>query len=871
MISRAKSRAVSTFSEVASGGGAAASSSAVLQGALLEDFRTAVTVAEGHYRPGGYDRQVEKALAFAKYRLETSAANVDALACHTLTEDQIAAMHLYTQESPFYIALDGAMGGWGDGGRDALVHYVPYISLALSGLRKLPTVSTTVYRILENVQVDTFLQGRVAGDIITFTSFSTVSESPDIADFATIAEVSEVAEQRIVLKIVTDSGIWIKPFSDLGTNVNDYHGYQQFVPEIEEPKKEIEDPILLLPGIQYTIDAIDSFELGVTQVSLHEILPDSPCKYNCGFQTNDRTALAEHHSTCSQFYMQPSVHRSGDNHAVQRDASTASYLEPVRVGDDYEYGQDMRLRAETLANLGNAVSFGASSATSQGTEGSSAKDQKHSMLNNLDEDGYLASTNIPGGIMAAMQSNGFDSDGYSFPSAPTDVTGETGATRAQSDGEYVDAAEYVRAAGVATANHDPGDDCFDPTGQAMYFRATSDASALNAKHPIAADLPRRSETDPIAAPLAPQRSESGTTHRMSVEIDTTGDGHANIRLVDTTGDGIPDTVVQLSPANDADGVDGATSVSSSAENQKLADEPAYQNPKSAVAEAIVQAHFNPPEEPAYQNPSTSVAAAVVAAHFNPPPQQSPQPALSAMHNDMPFQGATPAGGQFPYPGFMMKMPMMPIVPVIPGGNMLLATNGATLPLNARGPKLRAHHKVQGMKRPAARGQSFEQLTAGLKAELAADVLRDAQHSASSASFPATEPDYNLDPTKHPSIVVAAPGTGDADYIAVDGSDNATVPVGPNSIVVNGDTPSVTDDISAEYIVVNGDDSPDEPPSVGDASRTTGWIPDGAFSNDVTPATRARVQSMDVEELWHTSAAGSWVARGKFMLWDVRCA
>jgi hypothetical protein len=665
MISRATSRDVSTFSDVTNGGSAASSSLAVLRDALLVDFRTAVTASEGHYRPGGYDRQVEKALAFAKYRLE-NAANADALACHNLNEDQIAAIHLYTQESPFYIALDGAMGGWGEGGRDSLVHYVPYIKLTLSGLHQLPSVSTTVYRVLQNIQMDTFLQGRVAGESITFSSFSTVSESPDIFDFAKPAEVAEVAEHHIVLKIKIASGVWIKAFSDLGTNVNDYHGYQQFIPAIEEPKKEVEDPILLLPGIQYKLDTIESFELGVTMVSLHEILPDLLCKYNCGFTTEAlfHAALAEHESACEQFYMQP------DSQPAQRSASIGSYLEPAIVGDDYEYGQDCR---QHLANLANAVSVGAPSTASNVAEGAAPG----SSLNNLDEDGYLESTNIPGGMLAAMQSNGFDSEGYSFPNGTAPDTAKTGSV--------FDAAPAHVEAEVVVAGAD--NLTFDPENRAMYFRASVssvDTSVLEANHPTTdSNRPTTSlQPTPAAAQLEPTRSsDGGHTDRMS------------------------------SSPTDTKGVH-------------------------------------------------------VVAHCDPQPSR------------IATQGHS--------------RPTMPIS--IPGG---------PFPLNARGPKLRAHHK-QGAKRPASAGggRSFEQL----KVDLTGAGIGVAKGGSSS-----TDPDYEMDPTKH-----------------------TPAPTRANSMVAHQPPHAAPD---TDYIVVN------------DSTDAAGTDSDYIVVNDV-------------EELWHTSASGSWVTRGK---------
>ena len=54
---------------------------------------------------------------------------------HGLTAEQIGAIHMYTQETPFYGALNGALR---DKDRERLKPFFAYLKLLLSALHKLP-------------------------------------------------------------------------------------------------------------------------------------------------------------------------------------------------------------------------------------------------------------------------------------------------------------------------------------------------------------------------------------------------------------------------------------------------------------------------------------------------------------------------------------------------------------------------------------------------------------------------------------------------------------------------------------------------------------------------------------------------------------
>lgn len=66
----------------------------------------------------GLDKVISSALQFADLMLERGKGM-------GLTRDQIASIHAYTQDSPLYVGLNGALGGWGPEGRAAVAYYLP--------------------------------------------------------------------------------------------------------------------------------------------------------------------------------------------------------------------------------------------------------------------------------------------------------------------------------------------------------------------------------------------------------------------------------------------------------------------------------------------------------------------------------------------------------------------------------------------------------------------------------------------------------------------------------------------------------------------------------------------------------------------------
>lgn len=208
---------------------------------------------------GGLDKEVASALQFADVVLARGLGM-------GLSRDQIASIHLYTQDSSLYGGLNGALGGWGPGGRTAVAHYTHYIKVALSGLRLLPKVETTVYRGVRDVSLKTLLNGQDIHGILRWWAFTSTTGTSDVLRDPTFFGIGEGHGDRVVFKIKIKTGVRISSFSDLGSNADDY-----LTPfGVEAPLNE--DEIVLLPGTRFKIDAINTYTNNVTEIEMHELV-----------------------------------------------------------------------------------------------------------------------------------------------------------------------------------------------------------------------------------------------------------------------------------------------------------------------------------------------------------------------------------------------------------------------------------------------------------------------------------------------------------------------------------------------------------------------------------------------------------------------
>jgi uracil DNA glycosylase len=118
-------------------------------------------------RIAGLDLLARRAQDFARNLLESGAAG-------PLGLNQIAALHLYTMQSPFYRQLNAALR---DPSRDEAAAYLPYLRLFLSGMGRLPREQVSLWR---GVTTDMRAQYPV-GSAVTWWGVSSCTVNPAIA------------------------------------------------------------------------------------------------------------------------------------------------------------------------------------------------------------------------------------------------------------------------------------------------------------------------------------------------------------------------------------------------------------------------------------------------------------------------------------------------------------------------------------------------------------------------------------------------------------------------------------------------------------------------------------------------------------------
>jgi hypothetical protein len=180
-------------------------------------LRESIAAAEKHTTcMVGLSVELESALMFATRKVTNGRS-------FGLTVDQVAAINLYTQESPFYKGLNGAFGGWGEGGGHAAVpHYMFYMKILVDALAALPKAPTTVYRGIRGIPLATVLQGKGVGDELVWLAPTSTTGTSDVLRDPMFFGVGAEHGERIVFVIEMQSGVCIKSFSALGSIIEYY-------------------------------------------------------------------------------------------------------------------------------------------------------------------------------------------------------------------------------------------------------------------------------------------------------------------------------------------------------------------------------------------------------------------------------------------------------------------------------------------------------------------------------------------------------------------------------------------------------------------------------------------------------------------------
>ena len=157
-----------------------------------------------------------------------------------LTAEEVAAIHLYTQETPFYRVLNERLRS---SDRKALPPFYRFIKLLLSGLKKLQPIEQPVYR---GVKKDLSKEYK-KGETLLWWSFNSTAASIETLENPQFLGKSG---NRTMFNITCKNGVDICQFSAI----------------------QLEKEILLLPGTCLQIEAILDAGAGLTIIQLKQIV-----------------------------------------------------------------------------------------------------------------------------------------------------------------------------------------------------------------------------------------------------------------------------------------------------------------------------------------------------------------------------------------------------------------------------------------------------------------------------------------------------------------------------------------------------------------------------------------------------------------------
>lgn len=234
-----------------------------LESTLTVSLQLAVSKAAAHcnQRGGGracdFNAAVKKAEAFGAKLLRKSGRQQQQQPQPQpplpkgLTAGHAATVHVYTQDTPLYKGLNGALGGWGDGGAAASAHYLPYAKLLTAALKRMPRFEGRLFRGVRLAAAG-LLDGAGVGDVIELDSFVSTSTSSDVLLNKTFLGMGDIGE-RTVFQYIAFTAVDIQRYSAMN-----------------------EQEVLLLPGTRVVIDSIQQYANGVTEVQCHELPPKAP-------------------------------------------------------------------------------------------------------------------------------------------------------------------------------------------------------------------------------------------------------------------------------------------------------------------------------------------------------------------------------------------------------------------------------------------------------------------------------------------------------------------------------------------------------------------------------------------------------------------
>eukprot|EP00729_Bicosta_minor_P001740 gene1740-6643_t len=219
----------------------------------------AVATAAVHCGGGPYDKHIEEARTTYDQRFPNGV--IGGGREPVLAREAGALLHLYSQETPIYKGLNGALGGYGTGGRGAIPQYFELIKLLLIAFRKLPALPpVTVYRGV-SVDVDLLLGGASVGGSLTWFGFTSCTTEPDVLRHDNYVGIGKTDRRdgtprketrRTVFKIRANAGVSIKNYVSVPGS--------------------FEAEVTLLPGATFVVEEINrELPYNVVEVKMRQV------------------------------------------------------------------------------------------------------------------------------------------------------------------------------------------------------------------------------------------------------------------------------------------------------------------------------------------------------------------------------------------------------------------------------------------------------------------------------------------------------------------------------------------------------------------------------------------------------------------------
>jgi hypothetical protein len=191
--------------------------------------------------------------------------------------EDIATVHLYTQQTPLFGKMNAALRDLGAGNTALIVHYLPYINLLLKALNQLARVDLdqVLYRGVKRPHTEVIGVLKV-GDVLVLDAFSSASRSPDVLRCNDFLGVDASQGPRTVFQLRVRNGVSIQhlsAFGDFKTPAKPHLQKQEAVVTAEVEGNN-EEEVLVLPGIPFRISSIKACPNKIMEVRMEEIAPE---------------------------------------------------------------------------------------------------------------------------------------------------------------------------------------------------------------------------------------------------------------------------------------------------------------------------------------------------------------------------------------------------------------------------------------------------------------------------------------------------------------------------------------------------------------------------------------------------------------------